>query len=435
MNTIKNQEKILQKLGIEKLNPMQENAIATIMENPHVILLSPTGTGKTIAFLLPTIAGLSNKHMGVQALILVPSRELAIQIEQVIREMGAGFKVSAVYGGKNFSKDKLDLKHPPTILIGTPGRVAAHLEKKVFSTENIKTLVLDEFDKSLNVGFSSEMKYILSTLKDTRKIILTSATSKLEIPSFVPLEKPITIVQEKKEEPLLTLKKVLSSNKDTFPTLLKTISHLGEQRGIIFCNFKRTIEELRKHLKSNGIPSGGFHGDMEQKDREKALIKFRNGTYRILIATDLAARGLDIPELNYIIHFQLPEKEQEFTHRNGRTARMFSKGVAYVIEVEKERPLHYLRPMQTEILNSNRLPFPPSWKTLFISGGRQDKISKGDLAGFFMKQGKLSSDQLGVIELKKDCSFVAVQQCDINELIERTNAHKIKKKKVKVVII
>jgi len=180
----KDQKAILSKLGIEALNQMQETAYEEILANSEIVLLSPTGTGKTLAFLLPIIAELDSEQNAVQVLILVPSRELAIQIEQVTRELGSGYKVNAVYGGRAGSKDKIELKHPPAILIGTPGRVADHFRREAIVTDHIKTLVLDEFDKSLEVGFANEMREIIEALPSVKKKILTSATQKIEIPYF-----------------------------------------------------------------------------------------------------------------------------------------------------------------------------------------------------------------------------------------------------------
>ena len=187
---MKNQQEILAKLGIEKLNAMQEQSQEIIEKEKEVILLSPTGTGKTLAFLLPVIAGLNPEIEQVQALILVPSRELAIQIEQVIREMGSGYKANAVYGGRAGAKDKMELKHAPAILIGTPGRIADHMRRQTIDLRWIKTLVLDEFDKSLEVGFEKEMMEIYHSLPRIQKKILTSATQRVEIPDFMELRNP-----------------------------------------------------------------------------------------------------------------------------------------------------------------------------------------------------------------------------------------------------
>ncbi len=432
---IKNKTNILEKLNIEKLNVMQEEAEEAILSNPEIVLLSPTGTGKTLAFLLPIIAELDINCPEVQVLIVVPSRELAMQIEQVVREMGTGYKANAVYGGRAGSKDKVEIKHRPAILIGTPGRIADHLRRENFSAEFITTLVLDEFDKSLEIGFEVEMKEILAILPKVQKKILTSATQEVDIPKFVGLTNPIVIDYLDKGTSQLKVKTVLSNSPDKLETLAELLCHLGNQPGIVFCNFKDTIQEVSDFLNYHNIGHGLFYGGMEQKDRERALIKFRNGTHQIIVATDLAARGLDIPEIRFIIHFQLPQRAHEFTHRNGRTARMFNDGTAYVIKGQFENLPDFVENAEIEKIQKAAIPAPSIWKTVYISGGRKDKISKGDIAGLFIKQGKLSSDQIGTIEIKTDCAFVGVQASEVNRLISLVDNSRLKNKKVRVSVI
>lgn len=431
----KSQSEILSKLGIEQLNPMQLAAKQAIESSNEIILLSSTGTGKTLAFLLPLIQELDATLEEIQLIIIVPSRELAIQIEQVMREMGTGYKVNAVYGGRAGSKDRIEIKHRPAVLVGTPGRVADHLRREAFDTGFIKNLVLDEFDKSLEIGFESEMRDILQLLPRVKKMILTSATYGVEIPRFVGLKSPVTVDFLEDKISQLQIKKVLSPTKDKLETLLDLISHLGNQNGIIFCNFKDSIERVSDFLSENGISHGVFHGGMEQTDRERSLIKFRNGTHQILLATDLAARGIDVPELKFIIHYHLPVRSEEFTHRNGRTARMNSEGTAYVLHFEKDPLPDFVGNLPVEKLPLSPLPRPSEWSTLFVSGGRKDKISKGDLAGLFFKQGGLGKEDLGVIELKTDCAFVGVKTDAVERLLPKVNNLKLKEKKVRVAVI
>ena len=435
-NIIKDQQDILAKLNISELNPMQEEAISVIESTRNTILLSPTGTGKTLAFLLPIIKTLDPESKDVQVLILVPSRELAIQIEQVVRNMGSGFKVNAVYGGRPMSKDKIELKHVPAILIGTPGRISDHFANERFSKNHIKTLILDEFDKSLEVGFEYEMRGIINQLSSLNSRVLTSATQGLEIPEFVGLNQPKIInYLKKKVISKLEVKTVVASAKNKSQTLVDLILHLGNQPGIIFCNLKDSISKVSQFLDKNKISHSCFSGGMEQRDRERSLIKFRNGTSQILIATDLAARGIDIPELKFIIHYELPKVEEDFTHRNGRTARVDSKGTAYVLKWEKENLPDFIKKSKIEDISKRAIRKPQYWETLFISGGRKDKISKGDIAGLFFKKGNISKDQLGSIELKQDCAFVAVPITIATDLVEKLNNLRLKKKKVRVIII
>ncbi len=431
----RSQESILKKFKIEELNPMQLEAQKAIEGDSDVMILSPTGTGKTLAFLLPLISQLDSSIEEIQLLILVPSRELAIQINQVIREMGSGFKTNAVYGGKSGSKDRMELKHKPAILVGTPGRVADHLRRHTFSAEYIKTLVLDEFDKSLEVGFEKEMREILSSLFQLKKRILTSATFGVEVPTFVGLKDLKTINYLKSGESNLKLMSIHSPSKDKLETLAVTLSQLGKQSGIIFCNFKDSINRVSQFLEEKSIPHGSFYGGLDQLDRERALIKFRNGTHRIIIATDLAARGIDVPELDYIIHYQLPPRKEEFTHRNGRTARMNSKGTAYIIHWKEEELPSFVGKIDVMEISPSKPPQMPEWKTLFVSGGRKDKISKGDIAGLFFKQGNLTKGEIGIIEIKDDCAFVAVHSKKAYQIVDKLNNSRLKTKKVRIHII
>jgi superfamily II DNA/RNA helicase len=435
-NSIKNQQDILAKLNINSLNTMQEEAVSVIETTTNTIILSPTGTGKTLAFSLPLLKTLISDSKEVQALILVPSRELAIQIEQVIRSMGSGYKVNAVYGGRPMSKDKIEIKHTPAILIGTPGRVLDHFNNERFSLKNIKTLVLDEFDKSLEDGFELEMKGIIGKLSNINKRILTSATQSLTVPGFVRLDKPTTInYLKEKTVSKLTIKTVISKEKNKLKTLLELMQHIGNQPGIIFCNLRDSIGHVSAYLEKNKISHACFSGGMEQKDRERALIKFRNGTCQVLVATDLASRGIDISEMNYIIHYELPRHEEEFIHRNGRTARVNSKGTAYVLKWEKELLPEFIKNVKGINISKKATFKPQFWSTLFISGGRKDKISKGDIAGLFFKKGSLNKDQLGTIELKQDCAFVAIPMSIANELVKKLNNSRLKKKKVRVTVL
>jgi len=431
---------ILNKLGIEALNPMQEEANETIKSKSDVVLLSPTGTGKTLAFLLPLIGTLDLKCEEIQLLILVPSRELAQQIEKVAREMGSGFKINSIYGGRSGQLDKIDLKTRPAILIGTPGRIADRFRRDDFSLDHIKTLVLDEFDKSLEIGFEKEMAEIIDALPNVEQRILTSATSDAKIPEFVGLKKPVAIDYLAENESQLTVKTLLSNEKDKLIALKKALAFIGPKPGIIFCNFKDALDRVSDYLFENQIDHQCFHGGMEQIDRERALIKFRNGTSQLLLATDLAARGLDIPEIKFILHYHLPPHEKEFTHRNGRTARMNSDGVAYILQWEEEELPDFIQEISPESLNiedqrKSSLPEPVFWETLYITGGRRDKISKGDVAGLFMKQGQIHKDQLGVIELKQDCSYVGVHAEVADRIIDKLNNSRLKTKKVRISLI
>ena len=433
-NQIKNQAEILQKMGIKALNPMQEEAIEAINSSKEILVLSPTGTGKTLAFLLPLIKMLDPYSSQTQLMILVPTRELAIQIEQVVRDMGTGFKVNAVYGGRSGAKEKIELTHAPSILVGTPGRVADHIRRDRITVEEIKSLVIDEFDKSLEIGFENEMKEIVSALSSVERKILTSATHKEQVPQFMEFQNPICLDFLEKKRPSLDLSWI-NSQTNTLDTLFELLQSLGNNRGIIFCNFKNTLDGVSQFLIEKQVEHTCFHGGMEQIERERSLIQFRNSSQRILLATDLAARGIDIPGLDYIIHYEMPQREEEFTHRNGRTARMNLDGAAFCIKGKNDTIPEYARKIKTSKISEGANIPKNKWKTIYISGGRRDKISKGDIAGLFIKKGNIDVRELGVIELKNDCAFVAVVASKAVQLCNKLNNQRLKRKKVRISMI
>jgi len=433
-NPIKNQAQILQKMGIQQLNEMQKKAQLTIEKSPEVLLLSPTGTGKTLAFLLPLLERLNPKSTETQLLILVPARELAIQIEQVVRDMGTGYKINAVYGGRSGSKEKIELTHVPTILVGTPGRVADHIRRNRITLTGIKNLVIDEFDKSLEIGFEKEMKEIVWALTSLERKVLTSATFKEDIPEFMKFMNPVQLDFLEAKAKMLDISWVYAPI-NTLNTLLNILEYLGDKRGIIFCNFKDTLDGVSAFLNENKVEHTSFFGGMEQVDRERSLIQFRNASQRTLLATDLAARGIDIPGLDYIIHYEMPPREEEFTHRNGRTARMNKGGIALCIQGKNDRKAEYSRGLkEIQIKEGSKIP-ENKWITLFISGGRRDKISKGDIAGLFIKKGQLEGKELGIIELKTDCAFVAVAKNKAVSICQKLNNQRLKKKKVRIQVL
>ena len=429
----------LEKFNISALNPMQIEARKAIYAGGDVVLLSPTGSGKTLAFLLPLIERLDSKAEGIQAIVLVPSRELAMQIEQVARQLGSGFKINAVYGGRSGQMDKADLKTKPALLIGTPGRIADRFRRDDMDLSGVKTLVLDEFDKSLEVGFEREMSEIVRSLRAVNQRVLTSATDAVAIPDFLGIEEPISIDYLNQHRPRLTVKTIAAEAGGRLEVLAELLGKLKGQPGIIFCNFKESLFDASDFLFDHKIEHECYYGGMEQIDRERALVKFRNGTCQLLLSTDLAARGLDIPELKFIIHLELPYHSNEFTHRNGRTARMNAKGAAYVLH-KKSKPLpEFIKEVQPEKLDVKDMTFDSAeaqkCRTLHISGGRRDKISKGDIAGLFFKKGGLSKEQLGVIELQQSYAYVAVARSMAHKVVELTNNHRLKKKKVRITLV
>jgi len=427
---------ILLNLGIESLNEMQLSAQETILNDSNVLLLSPTGSGKTLAFLLPIFELLDEQVAGVQCLILVPSRELALQIEQVWKKMGTAYKVNVCYGGHSIETEIKNLSNPPAVLIGTPGRIADHIDRATFKVDRIQTLILDEFDKSLQLGFHEQMSFIISKLSKLNKRILVSATSGIEIPKYTRVVNPTVLdfIPTEEDKVNLSMKLVVSKEKDKIGSLFNLICSLKSQSALIFCNHRDAAERISDSLNEKGIYATYYHGGMDQDERERALIQFRNGSVSYLVTTDLAARGLDIPEMKHVIHYHLPSKEDEFTHRNGRTARMLASGTAYIIIHENEKKQDYIN-YEMPVLkvdNATTLPKPPEFQTIYISGGKKNKLNKIDIVGFFSQKGKLEKGDLGLIEVKDFISFAAVKYNKVNGLLSNIRDEKMKGKKFKI---
>lgn len=428
-------EGALNNLRIDELNDIQKASLEACKQSDDVVILADTGSGKTLAFLLPVAQVLDNDKKLCQALIIVPSRELALQIEQVFKKMGTGFKITCCYGGHLRETEENNLKQAPALIVGTPGRLADHIRRGNINTSAIETLVLDEFDKSLEEGFEEEMKEIITSLTSLKKRILTSATVAVEVPEFVGLKNPaeINFLTGKKSD-ALEVKIVHSDDKDKSATLFRLICALGNRSTVIFCNQREFVEQVNNTLKEKGIVSVFYHGAMEQQERDNALCRFRNGSSNVLVTTDLASRGLDVPNIRYVIHYQLPTSQDIYTHRNGRTARMDASGTAILILAPGERVPEYIVPAPAviELPETAELPQKPVWTTLFIAAGKKDKVNKVDIVGFFTNKGQLKKEDIGLIEVKDFFSFVAVRKSKASHTLQVIKAEKIKGKKVKI---
>jgi superfamily II DNA/RNA helicase len=434
-------KKILANLKIEALNDMQLASIQANEENDNVLLLSTTGSGKTLAFLIPLVQRLNPAIKTVQALVLAPSREMALQIDEVFRKMGSGYKVTCCYGGHKREIEENSLQQSPAVIIGTAGRIADHIRRNNFSVDAIETLVLDEFDKSLELGFKEEMEFIIGSLPAVKKRILTSATSSQDIPAFVQFDPAATVeflspVVEKEPVDELLVQVVHSPEKDKVETLFKLVCQIGNKSMIIFCNHRDSVERTSELLAEKGIVNVFYHGGMEQYERESAMCKFKNGTSNVLITTDLASRGLDIPNIKYIIHFHLPATADVYTHRNGRTARMMAGGKSVILLGPEEKLPAYITEDVSELPLHERLELPekPKWTTLFLAAGKKDKLNKVDIVGFLSKVGGLKQEDIGLIEVKDFSSFVAVRKLQVGALLELIKNEKIKGKKIKIAV-
>ena len=432
-------ENILGKLNIKALNPMQLAAIEAVKQNDEIILLSATGSGKTLGFLIPLLQSLDPAVKMIQALILVPSRELALQIEDVLKKIQTGYKITSCYGGHKREIEENNLVQPPAIIIATPGRMCDHIRRKNVDLSVTRFLVMDEFDKILELGFLEEMQFVLQSIPDAKKRMLTSATFAVEIPSFVKMNNAVSLnflTASTNKPEALTIKIVHSPDNDKLETLFKLICYLKNTSTIIFCNHRDAVERTSNYLSDKGIVNVFYHGGMEQHDREVALVKFKNTSSDVLVTTDLASRGLDIANIRSIIHYHLPATEDAFVHRNGRTARMDATGNVYIIiNTEEEIPPYVAGTTEElEITAEQLLPEKPKWSTLFIAAGKKDKINKIDIVGFLSNKGNLKKDEIGLIDVKDFSSFAAVRKSKVGNVLELIKNEKIKNKKVKIAI-
>ena len=422
-------------LKIDALNEMQLAALEAAKKDTDIILLSSTGTGKTLGFLLPVLQLLDIHNPKTQAMIIVPSRELALQIEQVFKTMGTGFKVTCCYGGHLRETEENNLLQAPALIIGTPGRISDHIRRGNIQLDSIETLVLDEFDKSLELGFQEEISFITGSLKSLKKRILTSATEAVAIPVFVGLKYPVTLNYISGEpSSALSVQMVQSDGRDKLDTLFQLICWIGSRSAIVFCNHRESVERTSAYLTEKGIVNVFYHGALEQPERDSALCKFRNGTSDVLVTTDLASRGLDIPNIRYIIHYHLPVTEEVFIHRNGRTARMDASGTVILVLSPDEKLPPYVDPAieQITLPPTSIVPDKPKWSTLFIAAGKKNKVNKVDIVGFLTNKGQLKKEDVGLIEVKDFFSFVGIRKSRVSDTLQAIKNEKIKNMKVKI---
>ena len=426
-------ERILNKLGVVELNAMQDETIHAFRHSDKdLILLSPTGSGKTLAYLLPLAEAVDASSENVQALVVVPGRELALQAATVLNTMQCGVKALAVYGGRPAMDEHRMLREvKPQIIFGTPGRLNDHLHKGNIPSLGIIYLFIDEFDKCLEMGFRGEMKKLAHALPNVRRRMLISATDAPEIPDFISLGRSRIINCLDSEEQIperVTVNVVRSPEKDKLKTLDRLLRCLGEKSSLVFVNHRESVERVAFFLRGQGFVLSSFHGGLDQKERESELYKFINGSANVMVSTDLASRGLDIPDVANIIHYHLPESEDSYVHRVGRTARWDKTGNAFFIVAPGEQVPDYVEAELSDYVPEvGSKPVPkPLMATLYIGKGKKDKISKHDLVGFLCKQGGLDGSDIGRIDVKERFCYAAVNRSKIAFLVGRVRNVQIK---------
>lgn len=432
----------LTKLGIDEINDMQRRSMAAASETNEIKLQAPTGSGKTVAFTLPMMKWLNPSTGRVQAIIIAPSRELVIQIAGVVREIASGFKVSALYGGHNVEDEVNTLSVTPDIIVATPGRLLDHLKRGNVDPVPTRILILDEYDKSLELGFEDDMRKIFNRLKNVSRIILTSATATTVLPGFIKLDNPLEIDYSGNSGDVRERMKIyrVDTDKDKLESLLGLLRSISKEdvpeRTIIFVNHRESAIRVAEFLMKLKVSCALYHGELDQYQREDAISMFNNGSAPILIATDLAARGLDIKGVSSIVHYHQPLTPETYTHRNGRTARVDATGDIYVLTGPDEELKPFIETDGTYRPDPNASSSLKSDKaTIRISAGRKEKLSKGDIVGFICKEGGLEAAEIGPITLSDHHALVAVPSSKARTLIKELEPKKIKGNRRKLTLL
>lgn len=424
---------MLERLNILELNDMQQAACKNVLGTPDdVVILSPTGSGKTLAYLLPTAHLVDETAEQVQVIVVVPGRELALQSSNVLKSMACGVRAVSCYGGRPAMDEHKTLRQvKPQVVFGTPGRLNDHLQKGNISPYGVRMLVIDEFDKCLEMGFHDEMARLVKRLPGLQRRLLLSATDADEIPHFINLDsaRRLDFLNSDEQVPArVTIHEVRSLMNDKLEELAKLLRSFGSMSSIVFLNYRDGVERTADYLRRQGFVVSHFHGGLEQRQREDALYSFSNGSANVLVSTDLASRGLDIPDVDNIIHYHLPLSEDGYVHRVGRTARWEAKGrTFFVLGPSEHLPDFIDGDIQTYQL-PDTLPAPPQPRmaTIYIGKGKKDKISRGDIVGFLCKKGGLTSGEIGKIDVKERYSYAAVARGKLQQLLKNVTGEKLK---------
>jgi len=433
----------LDSLGYKSMTPIQAEALPYILEGKDVIAEAKTGSGKTAAFGIGVLNSLNVKKFRVQSLVLCPTRELADQVAKELRRIARfehNIKILMLTGGESFGKQLGSLAHQAHIIVGTPGRVLKHLNKESLELTNLQTLVFDEADRMLDMGFIEEIEAVLAFVPQERQTLLFSATyddTILDISKRIQSD-AISVKTETKEEPN-KIEELFYATKNKEETFVKILSQFKPQNVIVFTNTKLAARELAESLQKSRIDALAIHGDLEQYERNDVLVQFANASCPILVATDVAARGLDIKELSMVVNFDIPHGSETYTHRIGRTGRAGAEGIAITLydAYESEKADEYRDEKrhfkdESELKGSTNFELPPQNITLVIEGGKKDKLRAGDLLGALTGDAGLPGSSIGKIDIYDRQAYVAIKREDIDKALNSLKNGKIKGKKFSV---
>ncbi len=430
---------VKERMGIEALNEMQHRALDVWKKGGgDLILYSPTGTGKTLAFALCLLQALKPPMQQLQAVVMATSRELVMQTAEILRLLATGYKVTPCYGGHAVADEKASLAITPDIIVSTPGRLLDHHKRAHIDLSGTRLLVLDEMDKSLELGFEDEMRQLLKHMPRINRRILASATVLDVVPDYVRLHNPFTLnVLDPDQQPAgrITVWQVESSDKDKLDTVRHLLLSLDGGKAIVFANHRESVERIHQYLLKNRVDAGIYHGAQQQQQREQAVAMLNNGTLTVLVATDLAARGLDIDKVEHIIHYHIPVTEQAYIHRNGRTARVDAVGNAYVVTAPGETLPDWITIDQTMALHPADKMQHAAMATLYFQAGKKEKLSRGDIMGFIANNAEISAGEIGRIDVRDHYSLAAVPRSAAPMVLKHLQSARIKGKKVRISLL
>ncbi|MDG2411738.1 MAG: ATP-dependent RNA helicase DbpA [Halioglobus sp.] len=438
----------LKSMGYAEMTAIQAAALPRALAGVDLIGQAKTGSGKTAAFALPALTRLNPRDFGVQTLVLCPTRELASQVSSEIRRLARyqqNIKVVTLCGGQSIGPQIGSLEHGAHVIVGTPGRIKDHLRKKTLSLARVNTLVLDEADRMLEMGFVDDMETIIAATPVSRQTLFFSATFPDNIQRLSerfqssPERISVAVLHDEQQ---IDQQFYLCIKNQRLDALEKVLIHFQPAAVVIFCNTKQLVRDVCDFLNRDGVRAYALHGDMEQRDRDRVLIQFKQLSCVILVATDVAARGLDIEDLPAVVNFELPRDAEVYVHRIGRTGRSGKSGIAISLITDAEmsklkdiadRVEHMPKIEAIEQIPDGGGALPvPAYVTLVIQGGRRDKLRPGDILGALTGNGGIKGDSVGKITVTDNASYVAIERKQLDGALASLREGKIKGRKFKV---
>jgi ATP-dependent RNA helicase DbpA len=438
----------LESLGYRAMTPIQAEALPIALAGRDLLAQAATGSGKTAAFAIPLLQKFAAEVSATQALVLCPTRELSLQVSQELRKLArylGNVKVVALYGGQAMDLQKTSLRNGAHILVGTPGRILDHLARETLSLSAVRTLVLDEADRMLDMGFLGDITKIISALPRERQTLLFSATfpEDIRVLSDRFQQSPAQVhIESDPANSGIDQRFIVCEKEEKLEAVASLLSSRQPESALIFCNTKIAAKEVYQHLFDLGFAAAALHGDLEQRDREQTLMRFRHGSCRVLVATDVAARGLDIENLVAVINFEVPHDMETYVHRIGRTGRAGNSGYAFTLALSTEQ--HKMKaagdflgfevpsePLEWDDADA-REPLTSDWSTLCIAAGRKDKLRAGDILGALTGADGLQGKAVGKIDVMDYQAYVSVQSKYAKKALARLTENKIKGTRFKV---